>query len=196
MKRDSGDMVEGILRDWDDVRGFGWIEHGNRRVFAHIRDFKRGIGRPRDGMNLVCEIGSDPQGRPCATRIRITNTPVLKTPSALPDHLLPLPLLALPFAALWLATGKAWLGPLWMLLLSTICWNLYKLDKSAARGDHPRIPEDSLHFIEATGGWPGAILAQIHLRHKSRKKAYQRSFWLIVAAWQVGALLVALFSKA
>lgn len=196
MNRHKGGKVEGMLRGWDDVRGFGWIEYSDRRLFAHIREFKRGIGRPRDGMNLVCEIGRDPQGRPCATQIRVSHRPAIRIPSAVPDWLLPLPLLVLPFAALWMVTGRAWFGPLWMLLLSAICWNLYKLDKSAAKRNHLRIPEESLHFIEAAGGWPGAMMAQVHLRHKSRKKAYQRSFWLIIGAWQIGAMLVAFHAAA
>ncbi len=50
-----------------------------------------------------------------------------------------------------------------------------------------RVPEKVLHLWELLFGFPGAILGQIALHHKSVKKSYQVVFWLIVlihtAAW-------------
>ncbi len=50
-----------------------------------------------------------------------------------------------------------------------------------------RVPEKILHLCEFAFGFPGAILGQIALHHKSSKKPYQVVFWLIVvvhvAAW-------------
>jgi hypothetical protein len=43
-----------------------------------------------------------------------------------------------------------------------------------------RIPEIKLHALEALGGWPGALLAQIFYRHKIQKIPYRIVFWLIV----------------
>ncbi len=43
-----------------------------------------------------------------------------------------------------------------------------------------RIPEKVLHLWELLFGFPGAILGQIALRHKSAKTSYQVVFWLIV----------------
>ena len=59
---------------------------------------------------------------------------------------------------------------------------LYAQDKRAARRrGAPRIPERTLHTFELLGGWPGALLAQRWLRHKTVKPAYQRVFRGIVA---------------
>ncbi len=56
----------------------------------------------------------------------------------------------------------------------------YARDKlSAIRGTW-RIPEDSLHLLEALGGWPGAYIAQQTMRHKTVKTSYQVSYWAIV----------------
>lgn len=60
--------------------------------------------------------------------------------------------------------------------------------------DVPRIPERTLHFLEAVGGWPGSLVAQRSLRHKNQKRPYQTVFWIIVAIhlllWGIGAGVV------
>ncbi len=48
-----------------------------------------------------------------------------------------------------------------------------------------RIPEKQLHAVALLGGWPGALLAQQLLRHKTQKASFQGIFWLIVALHQV-----------
>jgi uncharacterized membrane protein YsdA (DUF1294 family) len=58
---------------------------------------------------------------------------------------------------------------------------VYSCDKHAAQKGLRRTPEKRLHLLEALGGWPGALFAQIHYRHKRLKPSYQRVFWLIVA---------------
>ena len=66
---------------------------------------------------------------------------------------------------------------------SVITFMVYALDKSAARqgNGRRRVPERTLHLLGMVGGWPGALLAQKLLRHKSRKRAFQIVFWMTVA---------------
>lgn len=64
------------------------------------------------------------------------------------------------------------------LLLSLLSYAAYASDKSAARHQRHRVPERALHLLAVLGGWPGALLAQHTLRHKTRKPAFQRVFWL------------------
>jgi uncharacterized membrane protein YsdA (DUF1294 family) len=45
-----------------------------------------------------------------------------------------------------------------------------------------------LHLFELIGGWPGAFVAQRHLRHKCSKAAYLVIFWLIVLIYQYAAI--------
>lgn len=42
-----------------------------------------------------------------------------------------------------------------------------------------------LHALELLGGWPGALLAQQLLRHKTKKTSYQVVFWLTILMHQV-----------
>jgi uncharacterized membrane protein YsdA (DUF1294 family) len=35
-------------------------------------------------------------------------------------------------------------------------------------------------MLALVGGWPGALVAQRVLRHKSRKKPFQVTFWVVV----------------
>ncbi len=44
-----------------------------------------------------------------------------------------------------------------------------------------RIPESTLLLAGLLGGWPGALLAQHLLRHKSSKPSFLAEFWATVA---------------
>ena len=41
---------------------------------------------------------------------------------------------------------------------------------------------DVLHSFAVLGGWPGAMIAQQVLRHKSSKAEFRKTFWLTVIA--------------
>lgn len=64
---------------------------------------------------------------------------------------------------------------------SLLAFVAYAIDKSAARGDRRRISERTLHAFSLVGGWPGALMAQRLLRHKTKKRSFQIVFWLTVA---------------
>ena len=70
--------------------------------------------------------------------------------------------------------------PLAYGLLSLITYAVYALDKAAARQGRRRVPERRLHLLALLGGWPGALLAQQHLRHKTSKTRFLLLFWLTV----------------
>jgi uncharacterized membrane protein YsdA (DUF1294 family) len=53
----------------------------------------------------------------------------------------------------------------------------YAIDKSAATSGARRIPENTLLLLGLAGGWPGAIVAQQMLRHKSIKQPFRSAFW-------------------
>lgn len=80
--------------------------------------------------------------------------------------------------------------------LSVVCFAVYANDKAAARRGGRRTPERTLLALALLGGWPGALLAQRRLRHKTSKAAFQRIFWLAVVlnvaacAWLVRAVPV------
>ena len=57
---------------------------------------------------------------------------------------------------------------------------MYARDKYAAIQGTWRVPEATLHLVEAVGGWPGAYVAQQTMRHKTVKISCQVSFCLMV----------------
>ena len=65
-------------------------------------------------------------------------------------------------------------------VMSVITFCVYGLDKFKAQKDLWRIPEKTLHILELCCGWPGALLAQRLLRHKSYKKGFCIVFWAMV----------------
>lgn len=40
--------------------------------------------------------------------------------------------------------------------------------------------ETALHVFSLIGGWPGALVAQRVLRHKTKKRSFQIEFWVTV----------------
>jgi len=68
------------------------------------------------------------------------------------------------------------------LVMSVVCFCSYALDKSAARRGERRTPESRLLVLGLLGGWPGAVLAQQWLRHKTVKQPFRQLFWCSVAA--------------
>ena len=66
------------------------------------------------------------------------------------------------------------------VVMSTITFIVYTIDKSAAQFGRWRTREATLHLLALAGGWPGALAAQQVLRHKSRKRSFRVVFWLTV----------------
>ena len=66
------------------------------------------------------------------------------------------------------------------LVASIVAFAFYAADKSAARAGRRRTPENTLILLGLIGGWPGALVAQQTLRHKTRKTGFLAAFWLSV----------------
>ena len=63
---------------------------------------------------------------------------------------------------------------------SLLTFGAYFIDKAAAKAGRWRTPEKSLHMLSLIGGWPGAMVAQQLIRHKSSKASFQVVFWITV----------------
>jgi uncharacterized membrane protein YsdA (DUF1294 family) len=90
--------------------------------------------------------------------------------------------LAIPgFLAVYLVVNEVWPLPIWVagvyLTASGGCFLAYAVDKSAATAGRWRVSENTLLVWGIVGGWPGAILAQQTLRHKTRKASFRAAFW-------------------
>jgi uncharacterized membrane protein YsdA (DUF1294 family) len=90
----------------------------------------------------------------------------------------------LGFALIYLIVALAWGIPALVgavyLGASVICFLAYANDKSNARAGRWRTTENTLLLCGLACGWPGAVLAQQWLRHKSSKTAFLVKFWLTV----------------
>jgi uncharacterized membrane protein YsdA (DUF1294 family) len=73
-----------------------------------------------------------------------------------------------------------------VLLMSMLTLVFYAWDKRQAGKRGWRVPEKRLHILSLLGGWPGALIGQRWLRHKSIKTKFRVVFWLTV----IGHLLV------
>lgn len=178
---------KGIIHQWNDVKGFGFITSGqdNTTYFFHINAFRNRGRRPAVNTAVVFAAGTDKQGRKQALNVRPAGTAIAHP--AVGAGLISALFLSgvsgaalaglLPGAVMWLYLGASG----WAFLQ-------YFMDKSAAQKGAQRTPETTLHMIALTGGWPGALLAQQLLRHKSRKTAFRRTFALTVAI-NIGALI-------
>jgi uncharacterized membrane protein YsdA (DUF1294 family) len=92
------------------------------------------------------------------------------------------------FAALFLLflAGSAFTGRLPFAVLffylgaSAVSFLVYMFDKEAAVNNHRRTPENTLQMLGLIGGWPGALIAQQRLRHKTGKLSFRVVFWATV----------------
>ena len=99
---------------------------------------------------------------------------------------LPLLLFLILYAYAALALGLPVAVGAGFALVSLACFALYAHDKAAARRGDRRTPERDLLLLGLAGGWPGALLAQQWLRHKTVKRPFRQLFWLTVIVNVVG----------
>ncbi|EGA70533.1 cold-shock DNA-binding domain protein [Vibrio sinaloensis DSM 21326] len=66
------------------------------------------------------------------------------------------------------------------LIMSFATFVMYAVDKRAAVKGEWRTPENTLHLLALCFGWPGALLAQHTLRHKSQKQPFKTILWVTI----------------
>lgn len=175
---------KGKLRSWNDDRGFGFItpSGGGNDVFVHISALGNRNRRPEVGQIVSFALSTDEQGRAQAIRATLPGDrlPKRKRKSGgLGAAIIAGGFIAL--VALAVVCGKLPVLILWVyLIVSFITFCVYAADKAAAKGGAWRTQENTLHLLSLIGGWPGALIAQQTLRHKSKKQQFRIVFWMTV----------------
>jgi uncharacterized membrane protein YsdA (DUF1294 family)/cold shock CspA family protein len=191
---------QGKIAKWNDERGFGFISssEGGDSVFVHVSSFPRSDRRPSVNEMVNYTPAFDSQGRPQAKDVRF----IVDPNSAAPVRQIPRPGIAVPIAfamsfliALAALAAVGWLEMSWMALYygaSIITYGCYSRDKTAAQNAGRRTPELTLHLMSLVGGWPGALIAQVLLRHKTRKPSFLVGYWftVIVNCIALGVIVV------
>jgi uncharacterized membrane protein YsdA (DUF1294 family)/cold shock CspA family protein len=175
---------KGRLCSWNDQKCFGFIEPGDggKQVFIHISAFSNRNRKPQTGDVVSYALSADRQGRPCAASAtlpgdilpsrRKSNSKALAVIGAI------LFLSVVGISVAWSKLPPAIFGL--YLIASLITFMMYAADKSAAKRGRWRTPERILHWLSLIGGWPGGLIAQQTLRHKSQKESFRTMFWITV----------------
>jgi uncharacterized membrane protein YsdA (DUF1294 family)/cold shock CspA family protein len=190
---------DGTLTSWNDERGFGRIQssQGGEPIFVHVSAWPRGSDRPQRGEAVTFELELGPKGKRARNvqpvQVRGSSKPSVRA-SVAPWGTATL--FAIPaFLVVYVVIAAAWKLPLWVaggyLVLSAATFMVYAADKAAASGGSWRTSESTLHLLAVAGGWPGALLAQQFLRHKSTKREFRQVFWATVLLNVVGLVFVA-----
>lgn len=180
---------EGTLKSWNDDRGFGFIDPslGGDEVFVHIKAFSKRNGRPAIGQRVTFEVETGAQGKKRAKNVvaaRAT-TPARSRREEQPAEWGVASLSAIPvLIVVYVAASFYWkVSPLWAVTyvaVSIVTLFAYAFDKTAAVRGNWRTTEGTLLGLGLLCGWPGALLAQKMLRHKSRKQSFRTAFWITV----------------
>lgn len=182
---------QGKITSWKDEQGFGFIapNGGGPAVLVHIKSFSSRAIRPVADDIVTYELTTNSNGQPRAERVALV---LDRTSRPAPSPTGPISLV-LAAGSLMLIGVLALAGKLPSRVLavylgmSVMTFIAYAIDKSAARNHQWRISEAKLHLLGLIGGWPGALLAQQVLRHKSKKESFRETFrWTV--ALNCGAL--------
>ena len=185
----------GKVTSWNDERGFGFIEpgEGGKDVFLHISALKNRGHRPAVGQTINYTLTTDERGRPRAGEATLPGVPPSRKQvsgkrfqarkRAHSGRTVAFIASGVFIALVALAAYSRKIPPLvlWVYLgASLLTFVVYAFDKLAAKDGAWRTPEKTLHWLSVIGGWPGALIAQQSLRHKSKKQSFRLGFWVTV----------------
>ncbi|MEA1990154.1 MAG: DUF1294 domain-containing protein [Pseudomonadota bacterium] len=173
--------TQGKITSWNASKGFGFVKpsNGEKDLFIHIKEFN---WKPEIGQLISYVASTDPHGRPCAKRAILVGEFLKHEKSSLSGFM------SIVLAVLFLFSLGAFFLlqklSLWVLIiyssLSLFTFIIYWADKSASKNGNWRTPENTLHFLALIGGWPGALIAQQKLKHKTKKEPFLLILWITI----------------
>ena len=164
----------GILVDWHDSRGFGFIRRpAGGKLYVHMKSIGKSVERPKAGDSLSYEVSRGSDGRPVAVNVHNHGTPKAQSapaPAPSPDvaskPARPKPepgllsistrvaaaavILVLLANNIMLERFPIWVGLLY-LIAGIASFVFYQADKRAAERREWREPERRLHLLHGKG---------------------------------------------
>lgn len=176
--------TKGKITSWNDGKAFGFISpmSGGKQIFIHINAFSNRSRRPKVGQIVTYDISTDKQGRPCAAKAALSGYRLQRNEKK-NNALLSLGVATLFLVVVAVSVIENKIPSIILAVyigLSILTYLVYAIDKSAAKKGSWRTRESTLHLFSLAGGWPGALVAQQKLRHKSKKKEFRFVFWTTV----------------
>ena len=176
--------AKGKITSWNDDKGYGFVTPltGGKQIFIHISALKNRNRRPELNDVVTYSVSKDAKGRPCADNATLSGDRLVERTSRKSNNL------AIAFSLMFLAaiaTGVATGSLSKNLLVGYVAFSFftfvaYAMDKSAAKRGAWRTSEGTLLLLGMAGGWPGGLIAQEMLRHKSKKASFRAAFWVTV----------------
>ncbi|WP_417849573.1 DUF1294 domain-containing protein [Thalassoglobus sp.] len=176
---------QGKLTRWKDEQGYGFIvpDEGGDDIFVHIKSFKYRQPRPVENDIVSYVVATDPDGRLQAEQVVLPNRKRSRRRSYVQPCSFNFIFAALFFAFL-ITMSAAHRLPVEMvsvyLIMSAVSFSAYAIDKRAAIHRNWRTPETTLHLLDLFCGWPGGLVAQPALQHKTSKKPFLFTTWFVV----------------
>src|SRR5690554_2049943 len=174
----------GKIKSWNKAKGFGFVAPmpSGKPVFVHKNAFSNRHRQPRNGDIITYSLSTDRQGRTCATKAAFSGEKRRRLAAGY--RISGSIIVALAFLTSVTIAVCLGLLPLMTIVIygavSCLTFLFYYLDKSAAKRGARRTPETTLHGLALAGGWPGALIAQQLLRHKSKKRRFRLALWVTV----------------
>tara|TARA_R110002111_G_scaffold16011_5_gene41216 strand:- start:5 stop:643 length:639 start_codon:yes stop_codon:yes gene_type:complete len=175
--------AKGKIRSWHDEKGFGFItpNDGGKQLFVHIKAFKS-RQRPQIDQVVTYTVSADKMGRACAEEVTRAGELYAKNKrKSTRIHAYLISIVFMLIVSLSALTGHIPVIVLpYYLGISVLTFAWYWKDKLAAQNGDWRTPETTLHLLALLGGWPGGMIAQQTLRHKSKKPSFKAMYWVTV----------------
>ncbi len=169
----------GTIKKWDESKGFGFIKSKQGKdIFVHASDCRSRLSFSSVGEDVEFKRSRDPKGRDRAINVRLTRQKKIRLPFFIS--------LAAALGFVGCISYFVYINgyPIDVLYLigaaSILSILAYARDKSAARKGRWRVSENTLHLFSLLGGWPGAIVAQRMVNHKTSKQPFRSVFWITV----------------
>nr|WP_321399142.1 cold shock and DUF1294 domain-containing protein [uncultured Desulfobacter sp.] len=187
----------GTISKWNEEKGFGFItpSTGGKSVFFHINDYSKKHNRPIAGLEVEYFVSIDQKGREGAIGVNPLNGHKKITLASKQQKVacIIFVIFSVTLAVLYSLKFIPISVIIFYSIMSLLTLCMYAKDKSAALKENWRTSERTLHILSLLGGWPGAILAQSFLRHKSKKIRFRIIFWVTaisncgVLGWSVSS---------